>query len=67
MLIDSFVGDCSEEQLQVLGKFRNFVKSHNNGEFKPLWEDWYLLRFLRARKFSMKDTERMWIDCANWR
>ena len=52
----SFVGDCSQEQLQTLEKFKAFVKNHNNGEMKAQWEDWFLLRFLRARKFSMKET-----------
>jgi hypothetical protein len=33
----------------------------------PRWDDAYLLRFLRARKFNLKDTEKMWMDFINWR
>lgn len=33
----------------------------------PPYDDPYLLRFLRARKFDIKKTEKMWIDFMNWR
>jgi len=33
----------------------------------PQWEDPYLLRFLRARKFNIKDTQKMWFDFIEWR
>jgi len=62
-----FPGDCSEEQLVALEKFREIVKARNNGELDPKWDDAYLLRFLRARKFNLKDTEKMWTDFILWR
>lgn len=33
----------------------------------PEFDDAYLLRFLRARKFDIKKTTKMWDDFMNWR
>ncbi len=33
----------------------------------PPYDDAYLLRFLRARKFDLKKTEKMWVDFIEWR
>ena len=33
----------------------------------PPYDDQYLLRFLRARKFDLKKTEKMWRDFIAWR
>jgi hypothetical protein len=43
------------------------VKKRNGGELDGKWDDAYLLRFLRARKFNLKDTEKMWMDFIQWR
>jgi hypothetical protein len=51
-----FPGDCSEEQLAILDKFRGYVSTLSEGHPNPKWNDDYLLRFLRARKFHMKET-----------
>lgn len=40
----------------ALDKFKVIAKGTNNGELDPRWDDAYLLRFLRARKFNLKDT-----------
>lgn len=45
-------GDCSEEQLKALDDFRAFATKLNNGVLNPRWDEYYLLRFLRARKFN---------------
>ena len=60
-------GDCSKEQLATLDKFQVIVKDSNQGEMMPQWNDAYLLRFLRARKFNLEDTEKMWVDFVEWR
>jgi hypothetical protein len=33
----------------------------------PPYDDPYLLRFLRARKFDLKKTEKMFVDFIEWR
>lgn len=40
---------------------------HNGGKLDPRWDEVYLLRFLRARKFNLKETEKMWNDYIAWR
>lgn len=60
-------GDCSPEQLAALEKFRVIAKDSNEGTLMPQWNDAYLLRFLRARKFNLEDTEKMWVDFVAWR
>jgi len=51
-----FPGDCSEEMLTALSKFVDIVKGRNEGVLDIQWDETYLLRFLRARKFNLKDT-----------
>jgi len=60
-----YLGDCSEQQLQVLAKFRNKVQEM--GCASPVYDDVYLLRFLRARKFDLEKTVEMWTNFINWR
>jgi len=60
-----YPGDCSPEQLQALAQFRNKVIAM--GCPNPPYDDAYLLRFLRARKFDLKDTMEMWTNYINWR
>ena len=47
--------------------FRAFVKELDGDQSNPNWDDHYLLRFLRARKFNKAETEKMWKDFINWR
>ena len=37
------------------------------GLTNPPYDDQYLLRFLRARKFDLKKTEKMFVDFIQWR
>ena len=60
-----FPGDCSEEQLQVLEQFRKEVREMGCND--PPYDDAYLLRFLRARKFDLKKTKLMFTNYINWR
>jgi hypothetical protein len=58
-------GDCSEQQLQALDKFRATVKALGCDD--PRYNDAYLLRFLRARKFDHEKTLQMWQNHTTWR
>lgn len=59
------VGDLSPEQEVALNKFREEVKAM--GVTDPRFDDTYLLRFLRARKFDLVKTKEMWVNFINWR
>ena len=63
--MSSYLGDCSEEQLKVLAEFRSAVK--NMGCSNPPYDDAYLLRFLRARKFDLTKALQMWTNFIKWR
>jgi hypothetical protein len=58
-------GDCSPEQLKVLEEFRAAVT--NMGCTNPPYDDAYLLRFLRARKFDLTKALQMWSNFIKWR
>jgi len=60
-----FINDCSPQQLEALGKFRERV--HAMGCSNPAYDDVYFLRFLRARKFDLEKTTEMWKNYINWR
>lgn len=60
-----YPGDCSDQQLQALAKFRDSVTKI--GCSNPPYDDAYLLRFLRARKFDQEKTLQMWQNYINWR
>ena len=61
----SWPGDCSPEQLKVLDEFRAAVR--NMGCQNPPYDDAYLLRFLRARKFDLTKALQMWSNFIKWR
>lgn len=58
-------GDCSDAQLKVLGEFRQAVTAM--GCTNPPYDDAYLLRFCRARKFDLQKILLMWNNFVNWR
>jgi len=64
-VFSGFINDCSPQQLQTLEKFRERVKAM--GCNNPNYDDIYLLRFLRARKFDLEKTTEMWKTYINWR
>lgn len=61
-----FTGDCSEEQLETLAKFKLHVKANNKVSIEQ-FDEVYLLRFLRARKFDLQKTIKMWDEFIDWR
>jgi hypothetical protein len=64
-LISRTLGDLSPEQTQALKKFRAEVQAMGIPDSK--FDDHYLLRFLRARKFDLAKTKEMWVNFIKWR
>lgn len=60
------MGDMSEAQERALEEFRAYIKD-NNVVDHPQFDDYYLLRFLRARKFDMEKTKIMFHNFIDWR
>jgi len=58
-----YVGDLSPEQEGVLAKLREHAASQGLTKY----DDTYLLRFCRARKFEMKAVLEMWDNFVKWR
>ncbi|CAI2370476.1 unnamed protein product [Moneuplotes crassus] len=61
-----FMGDLSEKQEEALEEFRQIIKEENITD-DPRYDDYYLLRFLRARKFNIKKTLEMFENFLEWR
>ena len=61
-----YVGDMSKEQEEALEVFRKYVQVEM-GINNPRFDDYTLLRFLRARKFDMDKTRLMWVTFIKWR
>ncbi|XP_071115999.1 SEC14-like protein 3 [Haliotis cracherodii] len=57
------VGDLSQKQKDILEKFKNKVKDI----LKPEHDDYYILRWLRARNFDLKKSETMLRNDYSWR
>jgi hypothetical protein len=64
-VFSGFIDDLSPQQLQTLDKFRERVRAM--GCTEPSYDEIYLLRFLRARKFDLEKTTDMWKNYINWR
>ena len=60
------MGDMSEGQDRALEEFRSHIKENNITDH-PQYDDYYLLRFLRARKFDMDKTKLMFHNFIEWR
>lgn len=54
----------SEEQTDALTQFRHLVSTLTED---PRYDDYYLLRFLRAREFDLKKTAEMFTEFLRWR
>ncbi|KIM89380.1 hypothetical protein PILCRDRAFT_813304, partial [Piloderma croceum F 1598] len=59
----------NHDQHEILTQFRNILTKENilhDGDTIGT-DDSTLLRFLRARKFNLKDAKKMFADCQEWR
>eukprot|EP00344_Euplotes_crassus_P011290 CAMPEP_0196997842 /NCGR_PEP_ID=MMETSP1380-20130617/3358_1 /TAXON_ID=5936 /ORGANISM="Euplotes crassus, Strain CT5" /LENGTH=343 /DNA_ID=CAMNT_0042414205 /DNA_START=12 /DNA_END=1039 /DNA_ORIENTATION=- len=61
-----FMDDMSEEQQQTLEEFKKVIAEESLTE-DPRYDDYYLLRFLRARKFDIEKTMEMFKKFLEWR
>ncbi|KAF9995527.1 cytosolic factor, phosphatidylinositol/phosphatidylcholine transfer protein, partial [Entomortierella chlamydospora] len=60
------VGNLTPEQQHALDEFKQLIQAE--GIFvEGRHDDHLLLRFLRARKFHIGHTHKMFVDCENWR
>ncbi|CAI2370893.1 unnamed protein product [Moneuplotes crassus] len=61
-----FMDDMSEEQEQTLEEFKKIIAEESLTE-DSRYDDYYLLRFLRARKFDIEKTMVMFKKFLEWR
>ncbi len=54
-------------QKETLDKFKNKIVDEKLGIDLSVYDDAYLLRFLRARKFDLDKTWLMFTQFLNWR
>ena len=54
-------------QKETLDKFKNKIVDEKLGIDLSIYDDAYLLRFLRARKFDLDKTWLMFTQFLNWR
>ncbi|KAJ3110329.1 cytosolic factor, phosphatidylinositol/phosphatidylcholine transfer protein [Phlyctochytrium bullatum] len=60
------LGHLTAEQEEILAKFKEELTAE--GFYDPAkHDDHLLLRFLRARKFQIPLSKKMWIECETWR
>jgi hypothetical protein len=52
-------GDCSDAQAKCLAEIQHYMISTYSGVRKQLWDDWFLLRFCRAREFQVAKVKIM--------
>ena len=60
------MGDMSEEQEHMVETFKKFCHEENLLT-NPQFDDYALLRFLRARKFDFEKTKLMFLNFMEWR
>ena len=61
-----FMGDLSEEQEQALEQFKKQIADEDLTD-DPRYDEYYLLRFLRARQFDLEKTMTMFKNFLEWR
>ena len=61
-----YLGDMNEAQQQCLNELKEYIKANNLSQ-NPWFDDMYLLRFCRARKFDLKKVVEMFTNFCNWR
>jgi len=61
-----YIGDINESQQGILAEFKKY-NAEQGGSGNPWFDDSYLLKFCRARKFVLKDIILMWDAFLAWR
>lgn len=61
-----FIGDMSDTQHDVLDEFKRRIQEEGLTN-DPRYDDYYLLRFCRARKFEIEKVMKMFKDFLEWR
>ncbi|KAJ3076757.1 cytosolic factor, phosphatidylinositol/phosphatidylcholine transfer protein [Podochytrium sp. JEL0797] len=63
------LGYLTADQEAALAEFKKELTAEEDGKYynPEKHDDYLLLRFLRARKFDLVLTKKMWIDCQQWR
>ena len=56
----------SETQEAILEEFKKWIKENNIVDH-PQYDDYYLLRFCRARKFDLDKMKLMFTNFVEWR
>jgi len=64
-LILSLKHSLDEKQLATLDQFKAYL--NENELSSSIFDDWFLLRFLRARKFDFKKALKMFLDYLKYR
>jgi hypothetical protein len=57
--------NLTKEQAAILYQLKEYIRENNIGS--PLWDDWMLLRFCRARKFNYKKALKMFLAYIEFR
>ncbi|KAJ3234969.1 cytosolic factor, phosphatidylinositol/phosphatidylcholine transfer protein [Chytriomyces hyalinus] len=62
-------GHLTAEQSATLDQLKTILTAEEGGKYynPDMHSDHQLLRFLRARKFDIPASKKMWIDCQIWR
>lgn len=61
-----FLNDLSSHQQEVLEIIKRFVFEELNVTDRSRWNEWYILRFCRARKFDVKKIQEMISNYIKW-
>ena len=61
-----YLGDMNDQQTLILKEFKDQIQTLGLSQ-NPWFDDQYLLRFCRARKFDMKKIIEMFTKFCEWR
>ena len=60
-------GDLSPEMEETLAKLKEWIQCEELTEDNQMWDDYYLLRFCRARNFQLPKVQEMFKTHMEWR
>lgn len=61
-----FWEELAPQQQSVLDSLKRYVRE-DLGVTDKRYDDWYLLRFCRAKAFHLEETKKMFANCLEWR